>query len=495
MAEKMYDIAIVGSSSDCWALALLLAKQLNILRPRIAVISLTQVEDKTTIVSASPSIRRFHQLLGISEKELVRSAIARPVLGVDISVGESARQFFHSYRSDSSEVIDVDWPVMTTRFAGTDLQQDDLSLAATMARMGKFIDPARVPHVVYQTLGVGLNLHLASYVDLLREQAMALGVVEFVALTISRTGESSASFIDMLCLDSQQDISAELFIDLSYAGLLSENVESSRLINIEFRHYSGTKNSDGPLAQLLVRDRQFYSLTHIASISCMHHYNVQQGGGTPAPTDEDIDFVVDGGWGFYSELSVEKTEQKSRFNFNNAACWKGNCVCIPPATSAPWDMISGYGETTRQSMVQLLDCYAHPAAMSGASDEFNRLSLVAIREYQQLITIFLFLTSALSDEQLQALVDSTIYEEALHSINLFKSSAIVSSYLSPLLSRDQWVNLFIGFGVVPETGGICFDSIDTEHMTLMAKKRRAQVKDASNKSPSLDEYINYFLKT
>ena len=91
MAEKMYDVAIVGSSSDCWALALLMAKQLNILKPRIAVISLMQVEDKTTIVSTSPSIRRFHQLLGISEKELVRSAIARPVLGVDISVGLSSR--------------------------------------------------------------------------------------------------------------------------------------------------------------------------------------------------------------------------------------------------------------------------------------------------------------------------------------------------------------------------------------------------------------------
>lgn len=493
MTEKMYDMVIVGGPSDCWWVALLLAKQLNVLKPKIAVISLMQGNDKAAIVSTSPSIRRFHQLLGISEKELVRRSIARPVLGVDISASEPARQFFHSYGSNSSEAIDVDWPVMATRLAYTDLQQYDLSLAATMARSGKFIDPERVPHAVYQSLGVGLNLHLVEYVDLLREQAMAVGVVEFKAQTVSYTGNSSVPFIDLLRLDSQREISAALFIDLSSAGLQGDNAASAQAINIASIQYDGTKNSGGVATQMLLRDRKFCSLVNIASTFCMHYYNVQPGEGSALT--EDVNVVINNAWDLCLGLSDEKTEQINRFNFNDAACWKGNCIRIPPATNTPWDMLLGYGEITRQSMVRLLDCYASPAAMSGASEEFNRLSVLATREYQQLIVIFFMLTSALSDEQLQSLVEPAIYEEAMHSINLFKSGAVVSNYLSPLLARDQWVNLFIGFGVVPATGGICFDSIDIENMNSMATQRRAQVNDASNKSPSLDEYINYFLKT
>ncbi len=493
MAEKMYDLVIVGGPGDCWWLALLLAKQLNVLTPKIAVISLMQGNDKAAIVSTSSSIRRFHKLLGVSEKDLVRRSIVRPVLGVDISASEPARQFFHSYGSNSSEPIDVDWPVMAARLGYNGLHPDDLSLAATMARSGKFIDPERVPHTVYQSLGVGLNLHLVEYVDLLREQAMAMGVVEFKAQTVSYTGTRSVPFIDLLRLDSQHEISAALFIDLSSAGLQDDNAASALAINIASIQCNGIKNSGGVATRMLVRDRKFYSLVTIASTSCMHYYNVQPGE-VPSLT-EDVNVVISNAWDLCLGLSGEKTEQINRFNFNDAACWKGNCVRIPPATNTPWDMLLGYGEITRQGMVRLLDCYASPAAMSGASEEFNRLSLLATKEYQQLMVIFLMLTSALSDEQLQSLVEPAIYEEALHSINLFKSSAVVSSYLSPLLSRDQWVNLFIGFGVVPATGGICFDSIDIENMNSMATQRRAQVNDASDKSPLLNEYINYFLKT
>lgn len=492
MAEKIYDVAIVGSPSDCWTLALLLAKQLNMLNPRIVVISFAEGVNEAVIVSASPSIRRFHQLLGISAKELVRRSIARPLLGIDISAEEPARYFFHSYGSSLAGSAEVDWSIMASLLAYGDFHQAELSLAATMARAGKFIDPERVPHDIYQSLGVGLQLHLASYVDLLRERALALGVTECRAQTVTPAGDSSATHIDFLRLDQQRDVAAKLFIDLSSAGLSRDDSESLTSVNITCRQYNGIENGGGALAHMRVRGRRFFSRTHIESTFCMRLYAFQQEG--TQTQNNDNNFAINNVRELCLDLSGVKTEQKSKFDFNDTARWQGNYVRIPPAVNVPWDMISGYGEAARQNMMHLLDCYACSAAMSGASEEFNRLSLITTREHQQLIVIFLLLTAALTSSQVQALVEPAIYEDAVHSINLFKSGAVISNYLSPLLTRDQWINLFIGFGVAPMTGGLCFDSIPLEKIASLAAQRQTQVKSASDRSPSLDEYINYFLR-
>jgi hypothetical protein len=105
----------------------------------------------------------------------------------------------------------------------------------------------------------------------------------------------------------------------------------------------------------------------------------------------------------------------------------------------------------------------------------------------------LHLTEGVSKARLQELFDPRVVNEVEHSISLFRSTAVISTCLSDLLTREQWISFFIGFGVVPISGGMVLDLIPSQKILLLLAQRKDQVKKACDKAPLIGQYISYYL--
>lgn len=490
MPKKIFNIVIIGSGDECWAAALLLAKKLKISGQKIAVIELGKNKKLKKIVAAGPSIRRFHQLIGVSEKELIRQSIAIPSLGVELSSVESGRHFFHAYKHEDTDSSSLDWPIVAAMSAQMNDDQDELCLAAAMARAERFIDPERVSNEDYQSLAVGWHLQLSTYTQFLKNLALEQGVILYEALWVNSCCSDTGIGIEKVQLDQQREVFANLFVDFTASGLVEKNHRADCNFEFLYRYHEGAIGNGKKNSELLVWSRSAFLMNYMPAVASLEFYGFECSDNREI--DNDFNNFASNIFKNYC-ASNNLDQQYVKFNVYDDASWSDNCIRIPPASSFPWDLICGYGELTRRSMQRLLGCYADLSSISVMAEEFNYYSALEADKYKQFALIYLYLTEGVSKARLQELFDPRVVNEVEHSISLFRSTAVISTCLSDLLTREQWISFFIGFGVVPISGGMVLDLIPSQKILLLLAQRKDQVKKACDKAPLIGQYISYYL--
>lgn len=212
-------VVIAGGGTAGWTVAAALAKQLGPLLD----ITLVESDEIGTIgvgESTIPTVRSFHRLLGLDEREFMRATQASFKLGIEFrDWARTGDRYFHSFGQigRSTWMGDFQHMWLQARVDGFGGELGDYCFELQAAEAGKFSAAEKTP------LNYAYHLDATAYGQFLRRWSEPIGVKRIEGKIAEVRQASENGFIEALVLESGQVIEGDLFIDCTgFRGLLIE---------------------------------------------------------------------------------------------------------------------------------------------------------------------------------------------------------------------------------------------------------------------------------
>jgi len=245
--KRIRSIVILGGGTAGWMTAAMLAK-INV--PHQFDITLIESEEIGTIgvgEATIPTIHWFNQTVGLDEAEFVRETKATFKLGIEFEGwARPGHRYFHPFGRYGAP---NDGPMFYHRWIKAQMEGhaddfEDYSLAAKLARAGKFTEPSPDARSLLSGLGYAYHFDASLYAALLRRRAEAGGVKRVEGKVAKVTQDPQTGFVTHLATERDDDIAGDLFIDCSgLRGLLIEET-----LNTGFEDWSHWLPCDRALA-------------------------------------------------------------------------------------------------------------------------------------------------------------------------------------------------------------------------------------------------------
>ncbi|WP_303831121.1 tryptophan halogenase family protein [Asticcacaulis taihuensis] len=217
--QAVRKVVIAGGGTAGWCAAAALSKTLG----KLVEITLIESDDIGTIgvgESTIPTVRTFHDILGIDERALLRATNATFKLGISFeNWAREGDHYFHAFgtigRSPWMVPFHHLWLQARAEGYGGDLGDYCLELKA--AEAGKFTKGDNGP------LNYAYHLDASLYGQFLRRMSEAAGVRRMEGKITRVDQDAQTGFITAVALEAGEVIPGDLFIDCTgFRGLLIE---------------------------------------------------------------------------------------------------------------------------------------------------------------------------------------------------------------------------------------------------------------------------------
>ena len=218
-AQTVKKVVIAGGGTAGWIAAAALVKQLG----RLLDITLIESDEIGTIgvgESTIPTVRAFHSLLGIDEREFMRATQSSFKLGIAFenwsAIGD---RYFHSFGviGKSTWMADFHHFWLQAQAEGFAGPLGDYCFELQAAEANKFATGENAP------INYAYHLDATAYARFLRGMSEPDGVKRVEGKITKVEQDPESGFIQALVLDSGQRIEGDLFIDCTgFRGLLIE---------------------------------------------------------------------------------------------------------------------------------------------------------------------------------------------------------------------------------------------------------------------------------
>lgn len=223
--RRIRSIVIVGGGTAGWMTAAALSNALT----TGCDITLIESEEIGTVgvgEATIPTIKILNQTLGIDEREFVKATKGSFKLGIQfVDWAKLGHTYFHPFGSygrpfDYSAVHQY-W----INCGGPDsgISFDDLCMAWTMARQGKFGLPSQDERNVLSTFEYAFHFDAGLYAAFLRKYSEQRNVTRVEGKVATVEQNSETGFVESVTLEDGRAFDADLFIDCSgFRGMLIE---------------------------------------------------------------------------------------------------------------------------------------------------------------------------------------------------------------------------------------------------------------------------------
>ena len=212
-------VVIAGGGTAGWAVAAALAKNLGPLL-EITLVESDLIGTVGVGESTIPTARRFHELLGIDEREFVCATQASFKLGIEFeNWTRPGERYFHSFGvlGHSTWMADFHHVWLQAREEGVAGELGDYGFELQAAKAEKFLGGKD------SRLNYAYHLDATAYGQYLRRFAEPLGVRRLEGKIAEGRPAPESGFIEALVLESGEAVGGDLFIDCTgFHGLLIE---------------------------------------------------------------------------------------------------------------------------------------------------------------------------------------------------------------------------------------------------------------------------------
>ncbi|MFO1388411.1 tryptophan 7-halogenase [Cellvibrio sp.] len=435
-------IIVLGDGVAGVSVACLLAKQL----PRDSV-SIQVIRDREANAElpefARSTIHRFHDLIGLPERNVVFNSNAN--FGFGVWYQSDKRNYILAEGIYGSPLDGADF--LSAFFTGLELgipyRLDDFSLNAVAARSGRFGHPIADPASIYSVIQYGLHLEPISYAHLLKHHALSLGV-QFLA-SESKSIKFSGDELMSIELADGEVIEGDLYINCSrHMSQQSQNLMVGESGSIETifdsiayghrplsrdtkRTVQLQEDENGFLQSIPLRNTEYlayaYSSRHTDSVAVHKKLNL---------------------------MGADSVAVKQLAQIPISQRWIRNCVDLIVEPSL-YDLFMSPLSRVRDGAVRLLDLLTSFEDYSDAAYEFNRLTNRdnnQVREFVELNLYSVRNTVIAAGDYFQA---NALSESAQHRLDLFAAYGRHPQHAGAILSDVEWSVFWSGNQFLPKT--------------------------------------------
>jgi tryptophan halogenase len=438
-AFPLRSISIVGEGVCAWLAALALAR---VLRDACELRVITSDDSAVEgAVAAVPSLHRLFPLLRVDEAALVRETGATFRLGAHFRDWSAlSESFFQGFGPVGAKLDGVlfqhHW--MRAATAGDTAAFEDYSMAAHVAKLGRFAPPSVDPRSPLSLYSYAWHFEAASLAAFLRRAALDAGVVEVRgrAAIESHAGRVQALRFperrletDFLVVCGARDRWPAL--DFGYEDwapwLPCDRLQSAR---------APASASLPPFSECTAVENGWRG-----SVPLQHSVELVRAYASELADDEAVSAALAAQGGGAPRLRALQRGRPASF-------WKGNCLLLPGESLDPLESTSLHLAQT--GITRFL---AHfPVAHDSPTDalEYNRLTAEEYDGIRDLLALR-YHASRRTEPMWQEQRERALPERLAQRLALFRDSGRITVGEEEHCSVDAWLTVLFGLGLRPET--------------------------------------------
>lgn len=441
------NIVIVGGATTGWSVASLLAKHLPRELVNVSVVD-ERRKDHEAVESARSSIHRFHDLIGLHEKQCVLNTSASFSLGVWCQDAQKNYMLAEGVYGAPLEGIDFQSIYYKSVLLGCHDKLEDYSLNAVAARLGRFGHPVADPKSIYSSIQYGLHLELDAYANILKTHALTLGV-ECIASDLGCVNIGvNDDAIESIDLENGLQLKADLFIDCTgeqsvllggAMGVTSVADPLDKIFDSMVMGYRPLSVDAKPVTQLINTEHGCVRITPLRDRECVSYVYSSCFSSNDLIRQEMLSLNV-------STMDFSVLHCKKREHY-----WVKNCIAMGGAGASFYELFVSPMSLVRSAAVRLLDLLADFDNLTFSIDEYNRRTHVELEQLRELTELYFYLSRSSNTAVEDYFKFNGLSASSQHRLDLFAYTGRHSHQSAHILSASEWAALFVGNEIFPQT--------------------------------------------
>jgi tryptophan halogenase len=494
--DRTRGVAVVGGGTAGWMAAAILSRRLPARFGPIVVVESPDIGTVGVGEATIPAIRLFNEALGIDENDFLRHTQGTIKLGIEFKDwARIGHDYFHPFgaHGTSAEQVSLHQQWLSMRRSCDVGRFEDYSVNTLAARFGRIPDPAAKGAAHWSSYSYAFHFDASLYAQYLRRYAEARGVVRLERKVVDVELRGEDGFIRALRLDDGRRIEADLFIDCSgFRGLLIEQA-----LGTGYEDWSGWLPCDRAVAVPCENAGAPTPYTRSTARSAGWQWRIplqhRIGNGyvycSRFISDDEAAATL------LSNLDGKARAEPRFLRFTTGRrkkFWNKNCIALGLASGFLEPLESTSIHLIQKGLTHLLDLFPERSCAPVVSDEFNR---IAIDEYERIrdFIILHYKATARDDAPLWDHCRSMDVPEALaYKIRQFKSSGRVVRYGGELFAAPNWIAVFLGQDIFPESCDPLIDDGDATVILAGLQSVRRAIRLAAEDAVPHAEYLTHY---
>lgn len=461
MDRPIRTIIIAGDGIVAWSAAAAIRRRL----PMISVTVVPAAASPAALADRSrctlPSIMEFHEDIRLGNSDVMVRAGSQLRLGARFEGwGGAEPDYVHAYGDHGAPLgaapFHQHW--LRAKQSGRAASFDRYSVSAQMARAGRFASPEAAARVRAGRFAFGLYIDPVRYREIMRAYALSLGAGT-TSGELAGVDLDSHHRIASLQLEDGNTISGDLFVDATGPD--------SRL-----RSSLGGEWQDW--GKWLVADRVILGEAEAASPHLADTVTALPGGWmwTCSPRDATFAGLVysshhldDGVAAELLNATVEGIRFEEPVHLKQgrwAEPWLGNCVAIGDAAAAVEPLESTNLHLAFSAIDRLIASMPDSACSPIELWDYNRQATAEIDRVRDFLIMHYLVSNRPTDAFWKDASSVEAPPSLRHTLSQFRERGRLPYYEEETFSRDSWLAVLLGQGVIPRRIDPLVDSVPRE---------------------------------
>jgi tryptophan halogenase len=489
MTDSKTKVVIAGGGTSGWLSAYSLVSRLG------SVLDITLVEsDQIGTIGVGeatiPTIRAFHQLIGIDEQEFMSATQATFKLGIQFDHwGQKDDSYFHSFgeigqRSWMAEFHEFWMEAKAQGFGGS---LEDYCLELKAAKANKFAKKAGT-----KTVNYAYHFNATDYAGFLRAKSETAGVKRQEGY-IEQVTKDETGNITSLTLSNGKEITGDFFIDCTgfKALLIGESLDVGYQ---DWSHYLAADSAIAVQTKAVEEPRPYtQAMAHSAGWQWRIPLQNRVGNGivysSKFLSDDDARSTLMG------NLTGEPITEPRQLRFTTGRrkkAWHKNCVAVGLSSGflEPLESTSIHLVTT--ALLRLMKMFPFGGNTALLAEQYNREVKLEAETIRDFIILHYNLTAREDSPFWEHYRTMEIPESLAHRMAIFKENGYAWLDDVGLFRVDSWVQVMMGQGIMPEQHhkGSCV--LPTEGLKEQMTALRNRVANAVAQLPQHSDFIKKY---
>jgi tryptophan halogenase len=439
--------------------------------------------------AARPSIRTFHDIVGIDEAEVITHTRGAYRLGTSVQGWTNSGYFRgHGLYGEPLGGVPFHQLWLRAREAGKVGPYDAFSVAAALASRARFAFPSPDPASPFAALDYGLQLNLPAYAHALQELGRAAGVQEIAGHIETAERSADGASITALRLDDGHRLTADLVVDASGCSAIARRLLPSTWID-----WSATLPVDRLIVARESPNRVPPPSDRLLALPVGWRYEARTMGGTVHLLGYTSAHLSDAHahQALHSDTGCEADDPPFVLRQGRLAePWTGNCVAIGAAAVTIEPSAATGLHLVCRHIERLIaywpgrDCTATPVEVA----VFNRrmaLEAERIRDFTQLP----YLLTQRPEAFWRNAANGPVSQELARDLALFRERGRLVTHDEDAFERDEWLASLIGLGVRPRRTDPLADAIPPNLAEQHLVEAAARLRRAVDETPTHAQWL------